>query len=199
MPLPSILTRRRLLAGVGAVALAGCLGDDNDGSEPATASSTATNPAVTATATTESRSTTAVPSCAVDADLPTTEFGPPYPPLGAVDSPALAVDFALEFEEALQRNRVRILEPAISYVRLDSDESTDVRSVERGFLVGARVELTYGNEVHTSSGTATGFQKRHVATAAYFVGDRALRVGTAELAVVDPRDAADGETVACGE
>jgi hypothetical protein len=60
--------------------------------------------------------------------------------------------------------------------------------------------LAYGREVHTSDDPdAESFHDRRSASASYFVGDRALRVGTAELGVVDPRDAADGEIVACGE
>jgi hypothetical protein len=185
-------TRRRLLVGLGSGALAGCLGED-DGE------ATTGSPASPAETDASEERRTPTPPCEVEADLPTSDIGPPYPPL-SVDSAALALDFALAFEEALQRNRVQILEPAASYVRLDSDDTTEPRSTDAGYLVGVRVVLAYGREVHTSDDPdAESFHDRRSASASYFVGDRALRVGTAELGVVDPRDAADGEIVACGE
>jgi hypothetical protein len=193
---PSTPTRRRLLAGLGSVALAGCLG--GDGETAPTTRSTQTQPTATAARTeTGTGTATPVPPCEVEADLPTSEFGPPYPPL-SVDSAALAIDFALAFEEALQRNRVQLLEPDATYTRLDSADATDPESTARGCLVGVRVVLSYGREVHTSDDPdVESFDERRSVTAAYFVGGRAVRVRTESLTVVDPRESPDGEVVAC--
>ncbi|WP_372912283.1 hypothetical protein [Salinigranum sp.] len=193
--MPSTPTRRRLLAGIGSVALAGCLG--GDGETAPTTRSTQTQPTTAAETETGTGTATPVPPREVEADLPTSEFGPPYPPL-SVDSAALAIDFALTFEEALQRNRVPTLEPDATYTRLDSADATDPESTASGYLVGVRVVLSYGREVHTSDDPdVESFDERRSVAAAYFVGDRAVRVRTESLTVVDPRESPDGEVVAC--
>jgi hypothetical protein len=115
-----------------------------------------------------------------------------------VDSPALAIDFALEFEAAFQRSSVRLLEPDVTYDRVVSTDTTEVESVERGYLVGIHVQVEYGRAVHTSDDPdAESVRRRRSGTASYFVGDRVLRVVTEGLRVVDPRTSEDGEIVAC--
>ena len=190
------LTRRRLcvlVSVLGSDALTGCLG--GTGRPGSTTSSHATRSSEETAADTV---TTAPPPCSVELDRPTAEYGPSYPTLSGADSPALAMDFALGFEAAFQRNSVKLLEPDATYDRVVSDDATEVRSVKRGYLVGVHVEVEYGREVHTSSDPdAESFRRRRSVTASYFVGDRALRVSTERLRVVDPRASAGGEIVAC--
>jgi hypothetical protein len=191
-----MLTRRGLcvlVSVLGSGAFTGCLGDASG------ARSTTSSPATLSSEETAADTvTTAPPPCSVELDRPTAEYGPSYPTLSQVDSPALAMDFALEFEAAFQRNSVKLLEPDATYDRVVSTDTTGVESVERGYLVGVHVEVEYGREVHTSSDPdAESFRRRRSVTASYFVGDRALRVSTGRLRVVDPRTSEDGDIVAC--
>ncbi len=82
---------------------------------------------------------------------------------------------------------------------LESKDATEPRSVDSRYLVAGRVVLAYGREVHTSDDPdAQSFRDQRSASATYFVNDRALRVGTAELTAVDPRDVPGEEIAACG-
>jgi hypothetical protein len=196
-------TRRRTVVGaVGTigVALAGCLGTDTipDPGGGSTARERTTE------TTGEGRSTEASgrQTCPPDVDLPDADGGPSYPSLPDADSGAVVMDFALRFEEAYQRNRIRILESPLTYVEVTSTDATEPKRVEGGTLVAVRLDVAFGYESHTSVATDTPetVHGGHSASAAYLVaGRRALRVETDGLQRVDPRESADGAVVACAD
>lgn len=196
-------TRRRTFVGaVGAIggALAGCLGADTTlgpESGPTTGESTRGT-------TGEGRSTEASSrqTCPADVDLPDADDGPSYPSLPDTDSGAVVMDFALRFEEAYQRNRIRILESPLTYVEVTSTDATEPKRVEGGTLVAVRLDVAFGYESHTSVATDAPetAHGEHSASAAYLVAEgRALRRETDDLQRVDPRESPDGEVVACAD
>jgi hypothetical protein len=180
-----------LLAGAGT----GCLGLASSGASTADASTSAGTDASASQAGTDTP-----PPCEVG-DRPDAEAGPAYPPLPATLSPATAVGFATDFEEAYRRNAVRTRRPGVALLEVETTTTADVLSDGTGYLVALRAAVRYGHIDHTdrSTATETSYRERTVGTASYYASeDRALRVETETADPVDPKAAPEAVVVACG-